>query len=153
PLPPFYAARPDANYSVIRQIESSGRMESHSLEVALRGDVTRFFSGLIQYTLGRAYNNSAGINSFPANSYDLSGEWVSAAFDRRARPNGLGSVKPGKLFTRGVGVFLNPVRPYSLTTGHDDYHVGSAPARPPGVGRDTLQGPGYGEFDLRWFRD
>jgi hypothetical protein len=153
PLPPFYAARPDANYSVIRQIESSGRMESHSLEIAFRGDVTRFFSGLIQYTLGRAYNNTAGINSFPANSYDLSAEWGRAEFDQRHRLNVLGTVKPGKLFNLGVGVFLNSGRPYSLTTGHDDYHVGSATARPFGVGRNTLQGPGYAEYDLRWFRD
>ena len=27
PLPPFYAQRPNENYSVIRQIESSGRSE------------------------------------------------------------------------------------------------------------------------------
>jgi hypothetical protein len=153
PLPPFYAARPDPIYSVFRQIESSGRLESHSLEVALRGDVTRFFSGMMQYTLGRAYNNTAGINSFPANNYDLSGEWGRADFDQRHRLNVLGTIKPGKLFNLGVGAFLNTGRPYSLTTGHDDYHVGSATARPPGVGRNTLQGPGYAEYDLRWFRD
>jgi len=28
-----------------------------------------------------------------------------------------------------------------------------ANARPAGVGRNTLQGPGYAEYDLRWFRD
>ncbi len=153
PLPPFYGARPDSKYSVVRQMESSGRLESHSLEVALRGDVTRFFSGLVQYTLSRAYNNTAGINSFPANSYDLSGEWGRAEFDQRHRFNMLGTVKPGKLFNLGVGVFLNSGRPYSLTTGRDDYHVGTATARPPGVGRNTLKGPGYAEYDLRWFRD
>ena len=146
PLPPFYAARPDANYSVIRQMESSARLESHSLEVALRGDLSRFFSGLVQYTLSRANNNSAGINSFPATSYDLSGEWGRAEFDQRHRFNMLGTVKPGKYFNLGVGVFLNTGRPYSLTTGHDDYHVGAASARPPGVGRNTLQGPGYAEY-------
>ena len=153
PLPPFYAARPDPNYSVVRQMESSGRLESHSLEVALRGDVTRFFSGLMQYTLSRAYNNTAGINSFPANNYDLSGEWGRAEFDQRHRFNVLGTVKPGKLFNLGVGVFLNSGRPYSLTTGRDDYHVGTATARPAGVGRNTLEGPGYAEYDLRGFRD
>jgi hypothetical protein len=153
PLPPLYAARPDPNYSVVRQIEASGRLESHSLEVALRGDVSRFFSGLMQYTLGRAYNNTAGINSFPANNYDLSGEWARADFDQRHRFNLLGTIKPGKLFNLGVGVFLNTGRPYSLTTGLDDYHTGSATARPAGVGRNTLQGPGYAEYDLRWFRD
>ena len=153
PLPPLYGARPDSNYSVVRQIESSGRLESHSLEVAVRGNVTRFFSGLMQYTLGRAYNNTSGVNSFPANNYDLSGEWGRADFDQRHRFNMLGTIKPGRLFNLGVGVFSNTGRPYSLTTGRDDYHVGLATARPAGVGRNTLQGLGYAEYDFPWFRD
>jgi hypothetical protein len=153
PLPPLYAARPDPRYGVLRQIESSGRLESHSLEVMFRGDLSRFFSGLMQYTLGRAYNNTSGINSFPANNYDLSGEWGRADFDQRQRFNVLGTVKPFKLFSLGIGVSLNAGRPYSLTTGRDDYHTGSATARPPGAGRNTLEGPSYAEYDLRWFRD
>ncbi|HLH29850.1 MAG TPA: hypothetical protein VKY31_01520, partial [Terriglobia bacterium] len=153
PPPPFYASRPAPNYGVVRQIESSGRLESHSLEVALRGDVTRFFSGMIQYTLSRSYNNTPGIGSFPANDYDLSGEWGRADFDQRHRLNVLGTSRAGKLFNFGLGVFLNTGRPYSLTTGRDDYNTGYATARPPGVGRNTLEGPGYAEYDLRWFRD
>jgi len=153
PLPPFYAVRPDAGFAVVRQIESSGRLESHSLDMSLRGNVTRFFSGLIQYTLARAYNNTSGINSFPANNYDLSGEWGRADFDQRHRFNMLGTIKPGKLFNLGLGISLNTGRPYSLTTGRDDYRVGTATARPAGVGRNTLQGPGYAEYDLRWSRE
>jgi hypothetical protein len=153
PLPPFYAARPDPGQAVVRQIESSGRLESHSLEVALRGDVTRFFSGMIQYTLGRAYNNTSGINAFPANNYDLSGEWGRADFGQRHRFNALGTIKTGKLFSLGIGAFLNTGRPYSQTTGRDDYNTGNATARPSGVGRNTLEGPGYAEYDVRWFRD
>src|SRR5207302_5882197 len=87
PLPPLYGGRPNSNNSVVREIESSGRLESHSLEVAVRGNLTRFFSGLMQYTLGRAYNDTSGINSFPANNYDLSGEWGRADFDQRHRFN------------------------------------------------------------------
>jgi hypothetical protein len=153
PLPPLYGARPDSNYSVIRQIESSGRVESHSLDVSIRGNVTRFFSGLMQYTLARAYNDTSGITSYPANNYDLSGEWGRADFDQRHRFNLLGTIKAGKLFSVGAGVSLNSGRPYSLTTGRDDYHTGIANARPPGIGRNTLQGPGYVDLDLRWSRD
>ena len=39
PAAPDYLARPDANISVLRQIESSGRQEGQSLEVSLRGSV------------------------------------------------------------------------------------------------------------------
>ena len=41
PAPPFYLARPNPNFSVIRQLESSADLQSHSLEIGLRGNVTR----------------------------------------------------------------------------------------------------------------
>jgi len=41
-------------------------------------------------------------------------------------------------------------RPYSLRTGRDDYNTGQTNARPPGVGRCTLEGPGYVDVDVRW---
>jgi hypothetical protein len=35
----------------------------------------------------------------------------------------------------------------------DPYHTGMANARPPGVSRNSLVGPGYADLDLRWSRD
>ena len=40
PLPSKYQGRPDPSIAVLRQIESSGHLESDSLELALRGNVT-----------------------------------------------------------------------------------------------------------------
>jgi outer membrane receptor protein involved in Fe transport len=40
-----------------------------------------------------------------------------------------------------------------LTTGRDDFHTGIASARPAGVRRNSLQGPGYLDLDLRWSHD
>jgi hypothetical protein len=163
PPPPFYLGRPDSNLSVWRQIESSGDLESQSLEFGLRGNVTRYFVGMVQYTLGRADNNvggtttggsrMSGINSFPANNYDLSGEWSRADFDQRHRFNLLGTVTPGKYFKLGAALSLYSGQPYNETTGRDDNNDGLANDRPPGVRRNSLQGPGYAELDLRWSRD
>ncbi len=156
PLPPVYLARPNPGYSQIRQIESSADLESHSLEVALRGNVTRFFSGIAQYTLSRAYNDvggARGINSFPANNLSADGEWARADFDARQRVNLLGNLTPGKGFNLGVALSLNSGMPYSLTTGRDDNRDGLANDRPAGVPRNSLQGPGYLGLDLRWSRD
>jgi hypothetical protein len=163
PPPPFYAARPDPNFGVLRQIESAGDLESHSLEIGLRGNVTRYFTGMIQYTLRRAYNNVGGtpvgvnrqfgINAFPANNYDLSGEWSRADFDQRHRFSLLGTVTPRKYFKLGVALSLYSGQPYNETTGRDDNHDGLANDRPPGVPRNSLQGPGYADLDLRWSRD
>ena len=44
----------------------------------MRGRVTRWFNGQMQYTLSRVQNDTNGIAWFPANDYDLSGEWARA---------------------------------------------------------------------------
>ena len=163
PPPPLYLARSDPNLNVWRQIESAGDLESHSLEIGLRGNVTRHFTGMVQYTLGRAYNNvgasptgggrTTGINGFPANNYDLSGEWSRADFDQRNRFSLLGTLTPGRYFKLGVSLSLYSGQPYTETTGRDGNHDGLANDRPPGVPRNSLQGPGYADLDLRWSRD
>lgn len=153
PLPPTYAARPDSSIGVLREIESAGRRVSDSLEVSLRGNVTRFFSGMAQYRLASSHDNTSGINYFPPNSYDLSGEWARSDFDRRHRFELLGTLNPGKLFNLGISLSLYSGLPYTLTTGLDEFHTGTANARPAGVPRNSLQGPGYVDLDLRWSRD
>jgi hypothetical protein len=40
-----------------------------------------------------------------------------------------------------------------MTTGTDPYHTGIANARPAGIPRNSLQGPGYADLDVRWGRD
>jgi hypothetical protein len=163
PPPPFYLSRPDPNYSVWRQIESSGDLESRALEFGLRRNVTRYFAGMVQYTLGRAYNNvpgntlgrgrAGGISSFPANNYDLSGEWSRADFDQRSRFNMLGTVTAGRYLNLGIALGLYSGQPYSETTGRDENNDGLANDRPSGVRRNSLQGPGYADLDLRWSHD
>ena len=153
PLPPFYAAPPDPSLNVLRQIETSGRQVTDSLEISFRGNVTKYFAGMAQYTLGQAYNDSSGIRSFPANNYDLSGEWSRADSDQRHRFNLLGSVKAGRLFNLGIALQAESGRPYSMITGRDDNQDGLALDRPDGVRRNTLEGPGYVGLDLRWSKD
>ncbi len=153
PLSPLFAQRPDSNYSQIRQIESTGRLAGHSLEVGLRGNLTRYFNGMLQYVLGRAWNDTSGIAAFPANSYDLRGEWARADFDVRHRFNLLGTIKAGKYFNLGTALTLNSGAPYTMTTGKDVNKDSLTLDRPAGVGRNTLQGPGFAQLDLRWSRE
>lgn len=153
PLPPTYAVRPDPTIGVLREIESSGRRVSDSLEITFRGNVTRYFNGMAQYRLAAAHDNTSGINYFPPNAYDLSGEWARSDFDRRHRFELLGIINPGRLFNLGVSLSLYSGLPYTLTTGLDQFHTGMANARPAGVSRNSLEGPGYTDLDLRWSRD
>jgi outer membrane receptor protein involved in Fe transport len=153
PLAPNYAVRPTPSIGVVREIEAEGRRVSNSLEVTLRGNVTRFFNGMAQYRLSSAHDDTSGITYFPPNAYDLAGEWARSDFDRRHRFELIGTINPGKLFNLGVSWSLYSGQPYTLTTGLDQFHTGTANARPAGVPRNSLQGPAYADLDLRWSRD
>jgi outer membrane receptor protein involved in Fe transport len=153
PPPPLFLERPDPALAVVRHIESAGRLQAHALELMLRGRLSRWFDGTIQYNLGRAYNNAGGINSLPADNYDLTGEWSRAEFDERHRFNILGAVEAGEWLNLGLMLSLTSGRPYSLTTGRDDNHDSVASDRPPGVRRNSLQGPGAVTLDVRWSKE
>ncbi len=149
PPPPLYVARPDGTYGAIRQIESTGRQAGDSLQVTLRGQVTRWFNGQTQYTLSRLWNDTNGLNSYPANDYTLSGEWARADADRRHRLVLLGRVTINKLPDIGVGVTMNSAGPYSELLGADVYNNGRGGARPPDIDRNTLVAAGFAQLDLR----
>ena len=153
PPPPFYLARPDLTVGVLRQIESSAHLQAHALELMLRGRVGRIFNGTLQYNLGRAYNNAGGINALPANTYDLSGEWARADFAERHRFQMMGAIEAGEWFNLGLTLSLTSGRPYSLTTGRDDNRDSLANDRPSGVRRNSLQGPGVANLDVRWTKE
>jgi len=153
PLPPDYTLIPDPAIGILRNIESSGRQASNSLEITLRGQITHFATGLVQYTLTRTDNNSGGVTWYPASQYDLSGEWSRADFDQRHRLNLLESFSPGKQLTFGVGVQLASGRPYTEIAGQDLFGTGILNARPAGVPRNSLEGPAYADLDLRLSRD
>jgi hypothetical protein len=153
PPPPLFAVGPDPTRGVVRQLESAGKFVANSLQFTLRGKVSRFVSTQAQYTLSKAMNDTSGINWMPPNSYDLSHEYARSDFDQRHRVDLLGTVNPGSLFNIGVALALYSGRPYSITTGRDDFNTGVANARPAGVPRNSAQGPAYADLDLRWSRD
>jgi hypothetical protein len=153
PPPPSYGTRPNPAFGVMRQIASTGRQRSQSVQFTLRGKMTSFFDGSMQYSISSAKNDTGGVNSLPANSYDLGSEWGRADFDQRHRFDLLGTLSMTKKSQFGAALALYSGRPYSLRTGRDDFNTGQATARPAGVGRNTLQGPGYADLDLRWSYD
>jgi hypothetical protein len=153
PPPPDYLARPDPNYSVVRQIESAGTVRAISLETTLRAQATKYFNGTAQYSIGRAMNDTSGVTWMPPNMYDLSHEYGPADYDRTQALELFGTFTAGPWVNLGVSYEAYSGRPYSLITGLDLYNTGTANARPAGVGRNTLRGPGYGSLDLRWWRE
>jgi hypothetical protein len=158
PLGPYYdqtaiQLRPNPAFGQIRQIESSGRQVGNSLDFTVRGQISRYVTGIAQYTYSKTTNNTGGITWFPQNQYDESSEWGRADFDQRHRLNLLESFKAGDYFTLGVGLTAATGRPYSITTGNDDFYTGLFNSRPLGVPRNSMQGPGYVNLDVRISRD
>jgi outer membrane receptor protein involved in Fe transport len=153
PPPPLYQSRPDPTVGVLRQIESTGSQQSDSLSVTIRGRMTKWFNGQAQYALARAWNDTNGINWYPANDYDLSGEYSRADFDRLHRLVLLGRFAPRKIADVGLSLTMNSAGPYTELLGVDIYNNARGRARPPGVARNTLEAAGYASLDLRIARD
>jgi hypothetical protein len=65
----------------------------------------------------------------------------------------LGRVNATHLVDVGVGVTLSSGAPYSETLGVDLFNNGRGGARRAGVGRNTLEGSGLSDLDLRLSRD
>jgi hypothetical protein len=148
PLPPDFLARPNPALGQVRQIESEGYLKGNALELTFRGRPSKYFTGQVQYTLAKAYNNTSGITYFPANSFDPSADWARSDSDRRHKFDLLGSTQVTKMFTVGAALSLYSGKPVNVTTGGDNNHDGVLNDRPPGFARNTLHGPGTIELDL-----
>jgi hypothetical protein len=153
PLPPFFASRPNVNLGVVRQIESEGRQVGNALDLTLEGKTGRWFSGLAQYTFSRTNNNTGGIAWFPANQYDLTGEYSRADFDQRHRFNLLGTLNEDHWLNLGIGTKLYSGMPYTETSGIDAFNTGILNARPAGIKRNGLETGSNVQLDLRWSHD
>ena len=147
PLPALLA-RPDAALGQVRQMESEGYLKSNALELTFRGRPSKYFTGQVQYTLGKTYNNTSGITYFPGNSFFPAADWARSDNDRRHKFDLLGSTQATKLFTVGAALSLYSGRPVNVTTGGDDNHDGVLNDRPAGFARNTLHGPGTIQLDL-----
>ena len=153
PLPPDYLTVPNPQFGFIRSIEFDGHQMQNALDVTLQGKLTRWFSGMTQYTWSHTNNDTGGIAWYPANQYDNIGEYSRADFDQRRRFNLLAVVNRGHWASVGLGANLYSGTPYTETSGVDSYNTGLLNARPAGIARNTLQGAGYADVDARWTHD
>ncbi len=132
PLPPDYPARPDLSQGQVRQIESRGYQKSNSVEFSLRGKPTKFFSGQVQYTLSKTYNNTSGINYLPGNSNFPSLDWARSDNDRRHKFDLLGAFEVHENLSLGAALQAYSGKPVNVITGLDSNHDGVTNDRPNG---------------------
>ena len=122
------------------------------LETTFRMQVRRI-SGTVQYSEVRNSDDTGGVNWMPPNNYDLSHEYAASDGERRHQLETYASANTGRWGNYGLSFEAGSGRPYSLTTGRDDFNTGTANARPAGVPRNSLRGPGFVNFDVRWSHD
>ncbi len=122
PIPGTNGARPFGNVGEIYQYESSGRFNMNQLFIGFNNRFSRTLTFFSSYVLSKTTNDTDGQGSglFPANSYDLTGEFGRASFDVRHRFTFAGTVN-----LPWWGVSLNPFiiatsgRPFNIITGQD----------------------------------
>lgn len=146
---PGTGAIPDPNFVNIDQFESSGRSRSTSLTMSLQTSLRNRVDLLTQYIYSKAMDDTSGYASLPANNYDLGPEYGRADYDRRHRLNLIATYRFHRGFRAGTVVNLSSGIPFNITTGYLNNGDLTPTARPPGVGRNTGNGPGYASVDLR----
>ena len=144
---------PNPALGQVREIQSEGYLKGNAVEVTYRGKLNKYFSGQVQYTLSRTYNNTSGITFFPANSYNPGADWGRSDNDRLHKFDLLASTQPTRFFTFGVALSLYAGKPVDVTTGGDDNHDGILNDRPVGLARNTMAGPGTIDLDLNLSHD
>lgn len=77
------ALRPDPTQGNIFQYESSGVVNQQQLIFSVNAPINPKISFNVRYNLGFAKNDTDGAQSFPANTYDLSGEYGNSQQDIR----------------------------------------------------------------------
>lgn len=147
---PLNGVRPIPEAGNIFQYESTGRFNQNQLIVNVRSNFIEGVSLFSNYAFGGAKSDTDSPNTFPANSYDLSGEYGRAALDIRHRfvvggnldaPMGL-SFGPFITFRSGV--------PFNIITGTDanlDSVFTERPAFPTNASEPGLIATPLGTFD------
>jgi hypothetical protein len=116
---PSSGVRPFGNIGNIFQVESSSHLNQKQLIVSLNGELGPKISFFTNYTINQLKNDALDASIFPANSYDLTGEYGRSALDLRHR------FAFGGTLRAPLGLTFNPLiagfssRPFNITIGRD----------------------------------
>jgi hypothetical protein len=155
--------RPLPDEGNIDQIESSASSRGNIVNWTLKSPPNRRFQFFAQYTLSWLYDDTGGAfpptpGTFtsaaglfaallPADSYDLRSEWGRANNDALRRFGISGTVQLPWHLSFGTLTTIRSGLPFNITTGQDNPE-GVPNVRPPGVRRNTGNGPGQISVDV-----
>lgn len=122
PIPGTNGVRPFGNVGEIYQYESSGKFNQNQLFIGFNNRFSRALTFFSSYSLSKTTNDTDGQGGalFPANSYDLTGEFGRAAFDVRHRFTFAGTINlPWQQVSLNPFIIVSSGAPFNITTGQD----------------------------------
>lgn len=114
--------RPFGNVGEINQYESSGNFKLRQMFIGINNRLNPNITIFSNYVLSKTTNDTDGQGGglFPANSYDLSGEFGRASFDVRHRFTLAGTVTlPWYRITLNPFIIATSGRPFNIIIGRD----------------------------------
>ena len=147
---PTSGIRPQPDLGNIFVVESSSRLNQHQLVFTVNSRFRNRITLFGTYALSSVKNDAIGPGVFPANSYDLSGEYGRSALDLRHR------VTIGGTINAPWGLVFNPLivgfsdRPFNITIGRDingDAVFADRPAFATDLSRPSVVVTRFGAFD------
>jgi hypothetical protein len=110
---------PYGNSGQLFLYESSALFKQEQITVNVNTRINSRYSLFGYYSYNRAFSNSDGAGSFPANNYDLSGEWGRAAYDVRHRLQIGGNINLPFKLQLSPNISASSAPPLNVTTGTD----------------------------------
>jgi hypothetical protein len=111
-------------------MESAGLFNQDQFIANVNTNFNRNVSLSGSYVLNRAMSNTDGVNTFPANQYNLANEYGPAATDIRQRLSLNGSINTKWNFSVSPFLVMQSGPPFNLTVGEDLYGTTLLNARP-----------------------
>ena len=150
PLVPGSGVFPLGRPGPVFLMESAGIYNQHQLITNVNSRINQNISLTGSYVFNRAKSNTDGLGTFPANPYDLTGEYGPASTDVHHRASITGSLNTKWSVRLSPFVILESGPPFDITVGRDIYGTSLFNGRP-GITTD-LSKPGliqtkYGLLD------
>ncbi|MEO8433553.1 MAG: TonB-dependent receptor [Pyrinomonadaceae bacterium] len=111
--------RPDPTLGDIYQYESSGRFDQNQLFIGFNTRLNPAISLNGSYVLSKTQNDTDGGGGFPANSYDLTGEYGRGGGDVRHRFNLSGTINAPWKISLNPFIIASSAPPFNIVTGID----------------------------------
>jgi hypothetical protein len=103
----------------IFEYESSGIFKQNQLVISLANRFNKYFTVQGFYVLGKTESDTDSSGTFPANSFNLNGEFGRTSFDARHRAFVFGNINLPHQVSLSPFVVVSSGLPFNITTGID----------------------------------